>query len=386
MEFQFNEEQREIWNSFSKILKGLIIKVNHDSREENFEKGQSILRELATFGCFGLAIPEEYEGAGLEPVSAAITINLMARVEASLAHILLGQNYCFCKPILDFGTDEQKGKYLKQAARGEIKTALAVTEPDGNSLDVMKLTARRNGDYFALNGTKSMISNAGYADYALVFARTEFGPDEFENWSFFIVELKNNDGIHIGKNEKTMGFELCPIAEINFNDCKVPADQILGGEGKGILVLVKMMEFSRLFNAAIALGIAEAAYDEALKFARSRILEGKPMVEHPAILTKLGSIFTDLKVMKLLTYQTANLIGTAFENKLLAASVTKLIVTEKAKEICDKALQIHGGSGYIKEYPIEKLYRDVRINTILGGTSESIQSYVGEFILGRMPG
>ncbi len=342
---------------------------------------EEALKVVGRLGYLGMSVPEKYGGTGLDTLSAATALVEFAKVNAALAHIVNAHSFCFITPLVKYGSEKQKNFYLSQLAAGQKIGTFAFTEPDGSNVNTIRVTAKRINNGYLLNGTKCMITYAGCADYALIFTRTGPAGGGLErSFSFFIADLKQTEGITIGKPEMTMGMEGTQIAEINFHDCKVPADDLLGREGDGLEIIADMLETSRTTNAAVALGIALAAYEEAVKYAHHRSLNGKPLIQHPVINAKLAGMYCKLQSMELNTYYTAQNLAEKKKNVFTDSSVVKYMVAETAKEICDASLQIHGGYGYIKDYFIEQLYRDVRINTIMGGTSETILSEIGGLI------
>ncbi len=377
--FNFNNDQIEI----KKHIEGFSesIKFHDIDRNNTRYFMEESLKAVGDLGYLGICVPEKYGGTALDTLSAVTVLVEFAKVNAALAHIVNAHSFCFCRLLVKFGSEKQKEFYLNQLALGRKVGTFALTEPDGCNLDNIKLTAKRRDNYYILNGTKCMITYASCADYALIFTKTgQAGEDIEHSYSFFIVDLKKTEGINIGKPEMTMGMEGTQIAEINFSDCKIPADNLLGKEGDGLNIVGNMLEISRTTNAAVALGIALSAYQEAVKFAHHRLLNGKPLVQHPVANSKLADMYCKLKGMELCTYYAAQMFDENKENMYFNSSIVKYMVTEAAKEICDKALQIHGGYGYIKDYFIEQLYRDVRINTIMGGSTEIILSGIGELI------
>ncbi|QNU66251.1 acyl-CoA/acyl-ACP dehydrogenase [Ruminiclostridium herbifermentans] len=367
--YLFNDFQNEIKESIDDFILNVIEKQNsNDINKKTFL--YEVLEQLGSLGYKGLMVSEEFGGVGLDAVSALLIISRIAYSDPSLAHVLETINFGFCYPIYLLGTQEQKELFLSNTLRENYIGTLAVNEPEKE----IKTIAHKDGDYYILNGIKNMITCAGTAQYALVNALVD------NNNTFFIVDLKNTDGIVIGKTEETMGLESMAVSEIYLEDAKVHKDNILLGIGKGLEVILKSMELMRICNSAVALGIAQRAFNEAVEYSKVRIINGQPLFEMQSVKYDLAEIKANLEMMETLVYYTGNIYSENVEGKILHSSISKLIVTEKAKEICDKCLQYFGGYGYVKGVKVEKLYRDIRIMTILGGVSEVMKWSISRFI------
>lgn len=349
-------------------------------RDKNSIYPSEILEKITEHGYKGTNISTKYGGAGLDPVSSILIISSISRVDSSLAHILEVNNYGFCEPIVTFGTEQQKEKYLPRFTSGNCIGAFAYTEAGGSDVESINLEATRNGESYVLNGSKIMVTNGQNSDCALVVARTTRTDNPFYGITFFIVDLKSN-GIKIGKPEETLGQRSIGMSEIFFQDCKIDKDCILGTENEGIKVLLTMMDTMRISVSAMALGIAETALAEAIKFSNVPYRNKKQMYEVPAVKNYISEIASKLNIMRLLVYNTINLKDKNVHEYRMNSLITKLYVCEYAKEICDKALQIHGGCGYISEYEIERLYRDIRGTTIFGLTSERAKSSIADIFI-----
>ena len=344
----------------------------------------SYISELEKLKILGLLIPEKYGGYTIDFLSATLLIYELAKRNSSLAHVLSCHTFGFSFPINQFGSTHQKEKYLTKIVDHNCKGTLAITEPTGIMPSSIKLTAKGSDGFYVLNGNKCMITNAVNSDFAIVLVKTnniDSDTPTFNDFSLLIVDLKETDGITIGVVEETMGMENVQISEILFEDAKIPKSQVLGEEGQAFKLLFKIFEYSRIINASVALGIAETAFNEGVRYAKQRMLNGKPLIINPIINQSIARSQIDLKTINLLTFYNASLIENTDESIYLNAAISKMCVTEKAKSICDSMLQIFGGYGYVKKYNIEKLYRDIRIHTILGGSSEIILNTVVNEIL-----
>ena len=373
--FLFTNKQLEIKSMIEVFVKK---RIETDALKRNNEKiyPEEIIKELGELGYCSMIIPEEYDGINIDTISNMIVINEISKSDASIGHILSTINYGFCNPIKLFGSHEQKEKYLKNFTKSNNIGALAYNEPDGISLGQIKTIARKENDCYILNGTKSMISNANMADYAIVFAKTDKNPIGLEGYSFFIVKLKNNISISIGKVEQTMGLESLNISEIHFEDVQLPESCLLGEVGKGMFIIIKSMELMRLANAAVALGIAERAFKEVSRYVTFRKVNNMPLIKLQTVQHALVDMKSLLDLMHLATFYGAYVYDKNLKDLNMQQSIIKGFVTEKAKEICDQALQLFGGYGYIKDSIIEKLYRDVRAMTIMGGSNEMLKSII----------
>lgn len=346
-------------------------------RDKNCLYPSEILEKITEHGYKGANISTEYGGAGLDPVSSIGIIHSISRVDSSLAHILEVNNYGFCEPIERFGTEEHRKKYLPACTSGDCIGTFAYTEVGGSDIENINLEAKKTADGYLLNGSKIMVTNARNADYALVVARTARTDNLLYGISYFIVNLKS-DGVVIGRPEITLGQRSINMCEISFQDCKVDRDCLLGIENEGLKILLPMMDTMRISVSAMALGIAETALEEAMKFSNVPYRNQKKMYEVPAVKNYIAEMVSKLKIMMMLVYNTLNLKDKCENEYRMNSLITKLYVCEYAKEICDKALQIHGGCGYISEYEIERLYRDIRGTTIFGLTSERAKSSIAD--------
>ena len=328
---------------------------------ENIEK-------LFDLGVMGMCVPKEYGGAGADPLASAICIEELSKQCASTGDIVATHNGLCCDPILRNGTGAQKQKYLRMLTEGHKVGAFALTEPNAGS-DASKgtTTARLEGDHYVLNGSKVFITNGYVADVTVVFAMTDPSKGT-RGISAFIVE-SSFPGYSVGKHEEKMGLHGSPTAELVFTDCIVPKENLLGKEGQGFKIAMQTLDGGRIGIAAQGLGIAEGAVEEAINYTKNRVQFGKPI----SLFQNTQFTFADMKVAieagRLLTYQAATL-KTAGKPFTTEAAMAKLFTSENAMKITTKALQMFGGYGYTREYPVERMMRDAKITEIYEGTSE----------------
>jgi butyryl-CoA dehydrogenase len=324
--------------------------------------------KAAQLGLTGVAVPENYGGAGMDHVSYAIVIEEISRVCASTGTILSVQNSLYCDPILRFGTDEQKQKFLVPYARGEKIGCYALTEPQaGSNAAALRTKAERKGDAYVINGTKAWITNGGAADAALVYVNTQ--PEKGEKGITALIVEKGTRGFAVGKEEKKLGVHATACTELSFADCEVPVGNRIGNEGEGYKIALSTLDGGRIGIAAQATGIAQGAFEAALSYAQQRQAFGHPIADFQAIQFMLADMATELDAARLLARRAAwkQDSGARFT---MEASIAKLFASEMSTRVTHKAIQIHGGYGYSREYPVERNYRDARITEIYEGTSE----------------
>ncbi|NSL53001.1 acyl-CoA dehydrogenase [Calidifontibacillus erzurumensis] len=367
MDLRFSEEQ-EMMRKMVRDFAQTEITPFIERMEEHDEFPREILNKMAELGLMGIVIPEEYGGAGMDYTSYIIAINELSRVSATVGVILSVHTSVCTNPILFFGTEEQKKKYVTKLASGEYLGAFALTEPNaGSDAASLKTRAVKDGDVYVLNGSKIFITNGGEADVYIVFAVTD--PDKgSKGISAFIVE-KGTPGFIIGKNEKKMGLHGSRTVQLSFEDCKVPAENLLGQEGEGFKIAMSNLEAGRIGIAAQSLGIAEAALEAAVAYAKERQQFGKPIALQQGIGFKLADMATAVEAARLLVYRAANLKSNGIPCAQ-EASMAKLFASRTAMEVATEAVQVFGGYGYTKEYPVERYFRDAKICEIYEGTSE----------------
>lgn len=326
------------------------------------------IKKMGPLGLMGMPIPREYGGAGVDSISYAIGIEEISRVCASTGVIVSVHTSVGTYPIYLFGTEEQKRKYLPLLAKGEWIGAFALTEPNaGSDAGAAQTTAKLEGDYYVLDGTKIFITNGSVAGTVIVIAVTDRSKGT-RGMSAFIVE-KGTKGFTYGSREKTMGITSSDTSELVFEDCAVPKENMLGKEGEGFKIAMVSLDGGRIGIAAQAVGIAQAALDESIKYSKEREQFGKTISKFQAIQWMLADMATEIEAARLLTYRAAYLKD-AKKRFSMEASMAKLYASEVATMAAIEAVQIHGGYGYTKDYPVERLFRDAKITEIYEGTSE----------------
>ncbi|BDG49146.1 MULTISPECIES: acyl-CoA dehydrogenase [Parageobacillus] len=377
MNLHFTEEQemmRDMVREFARTEIAPFVE-----RMERGEFPRSILRKMAELGLMGITVPEEYGGAGMDFISYIIAIHEISKVSATVGVILSVHTSVGTNPILYFGTEEQKKKYVPKLASGEYLGAFCLTEPGaGSDAKSLKTKAVRQGDCYILNGSKIFITNGGEADTYIVFARTDPNEKGSRGISAFIVE-KGTPGLIIGKDEKKMGLHGSRTVQIMFEDAKVPAENLLGEEGKGFKIAMANLDSGRIGIAAQSLGIAEAALEHATAYAKERIQFGKPIAEQQGVAFKLADMATAVEAAKLLVYRAAFLQAQGLPCGK-EASMAKLFASRTAMENAIEAVQIFGGNGYTKDYPVERLFRDAKVCEIYEGTSEIQRLVISKYL------
>lgn len=378
MDLRFSEEQemmRKMVRDFAEEQIRPFIPVMEE--EERYPR--EILKKMAELGLLGIPIPEEYGGAGMDFTSYIIAIHQLSRVSATIGVILSVHTSVGTNPILYFGTEEQKKKYIPKLAAGEYIGAFALTEAQaGSDASALRTRAVRDGDSYILNGTKIFITNGGEADTYITFAVTN--PDlGAKGISAFIVE-KDTPGLKIGKKEKKMGLHGSSTTEIIFDHARVPAENLLGQEGEGFRIAMANLDTGRIGIAAQALGIAEAALEYAVAYAKERYQFGKPIIQNQGIAFKLADMATEVESARLLVYRAASLKDQG-EATGLAASMAKKFASDTAMRVTTEAIQVFGGYGYTKEYPVERLFRDAKITQIYEGTNQIQRKVIAKHLL-----
>jgi alkylation response protein AidB-like acyl-CoA dehydrogenase len=337
-------------------------------RDEKREFPLDIFRELGEMGLLGCFIPERWGGAGFDLVSYTVAIEELARVCPAVAVTVSVTNSVCCWPILEFGSDELRDRALRELASGEALGGFGLTEPgSGSDVASLRTRARRDGDAWVLDGEKAWITNAGFARWYVVVART--GEAGAHGISAFVVP-GDAPGFSVGASEHKLGLRASHTAAIYFNDCRIPAGNLLGTEGQGFKIAMATLDHSRLGIAAQAVGIHQRALELAVSYARERRQFGKPIAEHQAIQMKIAQMATELEAARVLTRAAAALADAGSKDAPRFASQAKLYASEAANRACWESLQIHGGNGFSDEYEISRLYRDVRVTAIYEGTSE----------------
>ena len=337
------------------------------------------LRKAAELGLTGISVAEEWGGAGMDHMSYAIVMEEIARVCASTSVILSVQNSLYCGALEKFGNDEQKKKFLVPFARGEKIGCYALTEPQaGSNAAALATKAVRKGDRYVVNGAKAWITNGGAADAGIIFVNTQ--PEKGEKGITAVVIEKGTPGFAIGREEKKMGIHATACVELSFTDCEVPAENRLGNEGDGYKIALTTLDSGRIGIASQATGIAQGAFEAALAYAKQRQAFGHPIAEFQAIQFMLADMATEIDAARLLARRAAWKQDTGARFSMEAA-IAKLFASEMATRVAHKAIQIHGGNGYSREYPVERAYRDARITEIYEGTSEIQRLVIAGWVL-----
>lgn len=326
------------------------------------------IAEMGALGFMGMLVPEEWGGAGADHVTYALAIEEIAAGDGSCSTIMSVHNSVVCMPILKFGTQEQKERFLKPLARGTMLGAFCLTEPQaGSDAAAIKTRARRDGNHWVLSGTKQFISSGSNADLAIVFAVTDPAKGR-KGISAFIVPT-NNAGWIVARVEHKLGQKASDTCQIVLDELRLTPDLMLGEEGEGYRIALANLEGGRIGIAAQAVGMARAAYEAALGYAKARESFGKKIIEHQAVAFRLADMATQIEAARHLVLNAARLRD-AGEPCLTEAAMAKLFASEMAEKVCSDAIQIHGGYGYLSDFPVERIYRDVRVCQIYEGTSD----------------
>jgi butyryl-CoA dehydrogenase len=336
------------------------------------------LKQLGELGAMGLCVPEEWGGAGLDYMSLVLTLEEIAAGDGATSTIVSVQNSLACGITQKYGSPEQKETWLKPLARGEKLGCFCLTEPHTGS-DAAALTTRaeRDGEHFVLNGVKQFITTGKHADMAIVFAVTNKAAGK-KGISCFLVPTAT-PGYIVGRVEEKMGQHASDTVQILFENCRVPASALLGAEGEGYKIALSNLEAGRIGIAAQSVGMARAAYEAAVRYAKERVTFGVPIIEHQAVSFRLADMATQLDAARLLTWRAAQLKD-AGRPCLTEASMAKMFASEAAEKIASDAIQIHGGVGYTSDFPVERIYRDVRVCQIYEGANDIQRLVIGRSI------
>jgi len=367
MDFRPTDEQELLRRSVREFAETEIRPhVREWDQEQRFSA--DLMPKLAALGLLGIQFPEQYGGAGMTALDYCICLEEIARVDPSIALSLAAHNGLCSSHIFMFGTDAQKATFLTALARGEKLGAWGLTEStSGSDSANMRTTATRAGDGWVLNGSKTFITHGRICDVIVVMAVTDRALGR-KGISAFIVD-QGTPGMAAGKKEDKLGMRASDTSEVLFENCRIPADRLLGVEGQGFVNTMQVLEAGRIGIAALAVGLAQGAYEAALRYARERKSFGKPIASFQAIQWKLADAATKIEAARLLTYQAGYLKGRG-QRTTLESSMAKLYASEIAVKVADDCVQIHGGYGFVKDYPAEKYFRDVKLTTIGEGTSE----------------
>jgi len=377
MDFQLTEEQ-EMLRQMVRDFAEKELKARAQEADEEEKLSPEVVRKMAELGLWGMAIPEEYGGLPLDHLSIALVLEEVGRACGGTGLALEAHTCLGALAIARYGTPEQKARFLPRMATGESLGCLALTEPNaGSDLAAARTTAVEDGDEWVINGSKAWITNASLTDVIIVFLRTDPGQGS-RSFSLILVET-DRPGLTIGPKEKKMGLRASPAHSLTFEDVRVPKSNLLGERGRGLHQTMAILDSGRVGISALAVGLAQGAYEEALRYARERVAFGRPIAEHQAIQFMLADMATEIHAGRLMTHYAAWLEDRG-ERFTVAASMAKLFTSEMAERVAYRAVQIHGGYGYSREYAVERIYRDVRLMTIGEGTSEVQRMVIGRNI------
>ncbi|MCX8044984.1 MAG: acyl-CoA dehydrogenase family protein [Desulfobacterota bacterium] len=378
LDYGLTETQLQMIELARRIAKERIIPVRAELDEKE-EFPWEVLKVLADAGLFGIYIPEEYGGMGFGNFENNLVVEELSKycigISVSFAASGLG-----AYPILLFGTHEQKKKYLPDIAAGKKLAAFGLTESNaGSDVAAIRTTAKRVGDHYILNGIKQWITNGGEAETYSVVAKTDpaKGP---RGASAFILE-KGMPGFSFGKKEKKLGIRASATRELIFEDCKVPAEMLLGKEGMGFMVAMKTFDQTRTGIAAQAVGLAQGALNEAIKYAHERTTFGKPIISHQAVAHMLANMATEIEAARALTYQASRYCDSGAKDMSKYSSMAKLFATDVCMRVTVDVVQIFGGYGYMRDYPVEKMMRDAKILQIYEGTNQIQRNVIGQYLI-----
>jgi alkylation response protein AidB-like acyl-CoA dehydrogenase len=380
--FGLTEEQKQLQSAVRAFAEGEI--APHVSEwDEKSEFPHEVVKKLGEMGLLGVIFPESLGGAGMGYVEYVLAIEELSRVDGSVGIIVAAHNSLCTNHIMLGGNDAQRQRWIPKLASGQWLGAWGLTEPgSGSDAAGARTSAVKKGDSWVLNGSKTFITNGGYADCAVVLAVTDKAKGT-KGISAFVVE-KGTKGFRPGRKENKLGLRASDTSELIFEDCEIPAENLIGKEGDGFKDAMRVLDGGRISIAALSLGMARGALDAAMKYAQERRQFGKAISEFQAIQFKLADMATELDAAWLLTMRAAQMKDAGMKVTLESA-MAKLYASEAACRICDEGVQIHGGYGFIKDYPAEKFYRDVRLCPIGEGTSEIQRMVIARELLGKSP-
>ncbi|CAG1016317.1 butyryl-CoA dehydrogenase [Burkholderiaceae bacterium] len=342
-------------------------------RDGHFPKDE--LRGLAELGCYGVAVPTEWDGAGLDYLSLALILEEIAAGDGATSTVVSVNNCPVCSILMAWASDAQKEQWLKPLARGEMLGAFCLTEPHvGSQADGLKTTAVKDGGDYVLNGVKQFITSGKNGDVAIVMAVTDKAAGK-KGISAFIVPTAT-PGYIVARIEEKMGQHASDTAQILFENCRVPAANLIGDEGQGLKIALSGLEGGRIGIGAQSVGMARAAFEAALQYSKERVAFGQPIFEHQAVQFRLGEMATKIEAARQLIHHAASLKDAGLPC-LKEAAMAKLFASEMAESVCSAAIQVFGGYGYVNDFPVERIYRDVRVCQIYEGTSDVQKILIG---------
>ena len=378
MDLELTEEQQLLQKSVREFAESEVRPLAKEL-DETGHFPRELFKKAAELGLTGVTFPESEGGAGFDHVAYTIVIEEISRCCASTGVILSGHNSLYCAPVHRYGTEEQKKKLLVPFARGERIGCFALTEPQaGSNAAALQTKAARKRDTYVINGTKAWITNGGAADAAIVYVNTD--PAKGEKGITALVVEKGAPGFKIGKEEKKLGINATACCELIFTDCEVPRGNRIGNEGEGYKIALSTLDGGRIGVGAQAVGIAQGAFEAAVKYSQERMAFGHPISQFQAIQFMLADMATEIDAARLLVRKAAWKQDTGARFTMDAA-IAKLFASEMSTRVTHKAIQIHGGNGYSREYPVERNYRDARITEIYEGTSEIQRLVISSWVL-----
>jgi butyryl-CoA dehydrogenase len=367
MSMPLTEEQLMIQSMVREFARK-VVAVGAAERDRTKAFPMEVLKQMGELGLMGMMVPIEYDGSGSDAVSYVSALSEIASACASTAVVMSVQNSIVCESLLHFGTDEQKERFLKPLAGGECIGAFAMTEPEAGSDPVsQQTTARRDGDHYIIDGTKRFITSGNHARIALVTAKTD--PDKKHQGISAFVVTKGTPGFKVGHSEDKMGLRASDTTDLIFEECRVPADQRLGEEGQGFQIAMRGLDSGRIGIAAQSVGVAQAALDAAVSYTKTREQFGQSISKFQGLRWMLADMAVEVAAARQLMLAAAVLKDRG-ANYTMQAAMAKLFASEMVNRVTGTAIQLHGGYGYTKDYPVERYYRDVRVFTIYEGTSE----------------
>jgi alkylation response protein AidB-like acyl-CoA dehydrogenase len=379
MDFLLSEKNRAVRRSVRAFCERELIPIaKHIDQEARFP--WEAVEKMGQLGYFGVQVPKELGGAGMDALSYIIVLEEISRACASLGLCLSVHYGVSVYPLMVYGSEEQKKKWVPPLARGEKIGAFCLTEPNaGTDAGGIEATAIRDGDHYVINANKVFVTNGGVADTCLIFARTN--PEAGRRGISVLVAERGTPGFVVGDLEDLCGMRANPVCSIRLYDCRVPVKNLIGQEGMGLQIGLTALDTGRIGIAAQALGIAQAAFDESVRYAKERRQFGVPIAKHQAVQIMIADMATQIDAARLMVYRAALLSdqGKPFSQ---ASAMAKLFASETSCKVTDLAVQIHGGYGYSKAYPVERYYRDARVTTIYEGTSEIHRVVISRAVLG----
>ena len=379
MAYQLTEEQKMIQAMVRDFARDVVLPTAAE-RDRTKEFPAENLKQMGELGLMGMNVPPEYNGAGVDTISYSLALQEVAYACAATAVVMSVHNSVACGPIYLFGSDYMKDTYLKPLAAGKKIGSFALTEPGaGSDPSGQKSKAVKDGDSYVINGTKLFITTGKYSNLTVVTAYTD-REKKHKGISAFVVE-KGTPGFYVGKEEEKMGLRASDTVELIFDDCRVPAENLLGREGDGFIIAMASLDGGRIGIASQSVGLAQACIDAAISYAKERIQFGRPISQFQGIRWMIADMGTQIEAARLLTLNAAAMKDRR-EDFTAAASMAKVFASEMANKVAYQALQIHGGYGYMKEFPVERYYRDARVFTIYEGTSEIQRKVIANHMIG----